>query len=184
MTPETEQPRGSAEDAEPRFLIIGRITKPHGVRGEVRVEIHTELPERFHWLERVFIGDDTPRPYEVAGVRFHKQMALLQLVGVNDRNGAEALRNAWVQIPEEEGIPLDEGQVYLYEVLGLRVITVSGRDLGEVVEVIETKANDVYVVRGPQGEVLIPEIADVIVEIDLDNERILIDPLPGLLPDE
>ena len=74
--------RGLAESsAEPRFLVIGQVVKPHGIRGEVRVSVYTDLPERFNWLEQVYIGANNPQPVQVEGVRFHKGLALLKLAG-------------------------------------------------------------------------------------------------------
>jgi len=166
---------------EPRFLIIGRVVKPHGVRGEMRVESHTELPERFNWLESVFVGLDNPEEVAVEGVRFHKNWILLKLAGFDNREEAQALRSQWLQIREETGLPLAEGQYYLYQVIGLDVFTDLNEYLGRVTEVMETGANNVFVVKGDRGEVLIPDIEDVILDIDFDQQRMTIHLLPGLL---
>ena len=174
--------RGSADSsAEPRFLVIGRITKPHGVKGEVRVEIHTELPERFTWLDQVYLGKDEPRPVSVESVRFHRGQALLKIDGYNSRQDAAELRSMWLQVPYDEGIPLEEGEYYLFEAVGLAVYTDEGDYLGKVTEVIETRANNVFAVQGPQGEILLPEIAEVIQEIDFDSRRVTVHLLPGLI---
>lgn len=166
------------------FLVIGQITKPHGVRGEVRVIPHTDLPERFTWLETVYVGEINPRPIKVEGARLHQNMILLKLVGVDDRNQAELLRGEWLQVPEAEALPLAEDEYYLYQLEGLIVRTETGEDLGVLVEVIETGANNVFLVRGPRGEVLLPDTAEVIQEIDFENGRIIVHLLAGLLPDE
>jgi 16S rRNA processing protein RimM len=180
---EEHDARGSADPSvEPRFLVIGRILKPHGVRGELRVEIHTDLPERFTWLETVYLGKDAPRPVAVEGVRFHKSWALIKLAGYDDRESAATLRSELLQVPEEEGIPLDEGEYYLYQVEGLQVHTEAGQYLGDIQQVLETGANNVFVVKGPLGEVLIPDIDEVILDIDFEAKRMLIRPMTGLLP--
>lgn len=166
---------------EPRFLIIGRVIKPHGVRGEIRVEPHTELPERFNWLESVFVGLDHPEQVAVESVRFHKNWILLKLAGFDNREEAQALRSQWLQIPEEKALPLAEGQYYLYQVIGLDVFTDKDEHLGQVAEVMETGANNVFVVKGDKGEVLIPDIEDVILNIDFDKQRMTIHLLPGLV---
>ncbi len=165
------------------FLVIGQITKPHGVRGEVRVMPYTDLPERFTWLETVYVGEKNPRPVAVEAARLHKNMVLLKLAGFDDRNGAETLRGEWLQLPEEEAIPLEEGEYYLYQLVGLRVFTDTGEALGTLVELIETRANNVFLVRGPRGEVLLPDTAEVVQEIDFDNGRIVVHLIPGLLPE-
>jgi len=165
------------------FLVIGEITKPHGVRGEVRVLPHTDLPERFTWLETVYLGEHNPQPVAVEGARLHKGMVLLKLSGYDYRDQAETLRGQWLQIPESEAIPLEEGEFYLYQLEGLQVLTDDGRYLGTVAQIIETGANNVFVVRDGSQEYLIPQITDVVREINFDEGRIIIQPLPGLLPD-
>ncbi|MGD2050599.1 MAG: ribosome maturation factor RimM [Chloroflexota bacterium] len=175
--------RGLAEEtSEPRFLVIGRVIKPHGVRGEVKVEVHTELPERFDWLEQVYIGDPDPIAVPIEKVRFHKSWVILKLAGYSDRNEAEKLRAQWLHVPEDEALPLEEGEYYLFQVIGFTVITDEGQVLGQVTEVIETKANNVFVVEGPNGEILLPDIDEVIKEVDLENGHLLVHLIPGLLP--
>lgn len=170
------------DSTEPRFLVIGQVVKPHGVRGEVRVTPHTELPERFTWLETVYVGEVDPQLVTVEDARLHKSVVLLKLAGYDDRDAAESLRGQWLQVPEEEGIPLQEGEYYLYQLEGLLVYSEAGDRLGELVGVIETKANNVFVVQGSRGEILLPDIDDVIKEIDFENGRMTVHLLPGLLP--
>ena len=165
------------------YLVIGQITKPHGVRGEVRVMPHTDLPERFTWLEAVFVGDTNGEPVAVEHARLHKTMVLLKLAGVNGRDAAEALRDKLLYVSELEAIPLDEDEYFLFELEGMEVVTDDGRILGTLIEVLETKANNVFVVRGENGEVLLPDTEEVIQEIDFENGRIHVNLLPGLLPD-
>lgn len=175
--------RGSADQpAEPRFLVIGQVRKPHGVRGELRVTPYTELPERFAWLKIVFIGDVDPRPIAVEGVRYHKDTILLKLAGYDNRDEAESLRGQWLQIPEEEAIPLAEGEYFLYQLQGLKVISDDGELLGELTGVIETKANNVFIIQGDAGEILLPDIEEVIQEIDFDQGFMRVHLLPGLMP--
>lgn len=167
---------------EPRFLGIGQVQKPHGVRGEVRVSPHTELPERFTWLKVVYVGEKNPQPVAVEAARVHGSSVLLKLAGYDDRNAADSLRGQWLQVPEEEGIPLEEGEYFLYQLEGLSVYTDEGRHLGELIEVIETRANNVFIVRGEHGDVLLPDTEEVILDIDFDNGRMTVHLLPGLLP--
>lgn len=175
---------GSADDsAEPRFLAIGRVIKPHGVQGEVRVELMTDVPERFKWLKSVYVGERNPRRVAVESVRFHQEFVLLKLAGYPTRTEAEALRDELLQVPEEEAIPLEEGEYFLHQLLGLEVLTEGGQSLGRLTDVLETGANNVFVVSGGDGEHLIPDIPDVVQEVDVDGGRIIIRPLPGLLDD-
>jgi 16S rRNA processing protein RimM len=168
------------DPAEPRFLVIGQVRKPHGIRGEVRVTPHTELPERFSWLERVFVGSNHPQPMVVEGVRLHGDTILLKLQGYDNRNEAEALRGQMLQVPEAEAIPLAEGEYFLFQLEGLQVVSDEGKDLGELVEVIETKANNVFVVHGDGGELLLPDTSEVIQKIDFENGRMIVHLLAGL----
>lgn len=174
--------RGSVEDsAEPRFMTIGRVIKPHGVRGEVRVLPLTDLPKRFEWLESVFVGNETPRKIDVEGVRFHQDYILLKLAGVSTRDDADALRDHLLQVLEEDAIPLEAGEYFLYQAIGLEVLTVDGEYIGRVREILETGANNVFVIDGAAGEVLIPDIPDVIREVNIASGQLIISPLPGLL---
>ena len=88
-----------------------------------------------------------------------------------------------VQIPIENAVPLEEGEYYLYQLIGVQVETEDGEGLGQVVDVIETGANDVYVVRGPRGEVLLPAIGDVVLDLDLESKRMVVHLLAGLVPE-
>lgn len=179
-----EDQRGLVEaSTEPRFLIIGQVLRPHGVRGEMRVTPYTDVPERFTWLETVYLGDENPQPVGVEAARLHQDIILLKLAGYDDRDAAESLRGVWLQVPESEGIPLAEGEYYLYQLEGLAVYTDEGEHLGEITSVIETGANNVFVVEGVRGEVLLPDIDDVILDIDFTNGRVTVHLLPGLLVD-
>lgn len=176
---------GSADSsAEPRFLAVGRVIKPHGVAGEVRVELMTDRPERFGWLEAIYVGEHNPRRVGVISARRHGDYVLLRLDGYPTRTEAELLRNELLQVPEAEAIPLEEGEYFLHQLLGLEVVTESGRSLGRLTSVLETGANNVFVIDGAGGELLVPDIPDVVREVDVAGGRIVIRPLPGLLDDE
>ncbi len=162
-------------------MVIGQVTKPHGVRGEVRVLALTDLPERFTWLDIVYVGERDPVAVAVEAARLHKGGALLKLAGYDTREEAQALRGQLLQVPEEEAIPLAEGEYFLYQLLGLAVEAMDGSALGTLAEVIETGANNVFVVHGAQGEILIPDTQEVVAEIDFDQRRMKVHLLPGLL---
>ncbi|HZD10418.1 MAG TPA: ribosome maturation factor RimM [Candidatus Binatia bacterium] len=177
---------GSANpNAEPGFLVIGRLLRPHGIRGEMRAAVYTQLPERFTWLERVFVArdanDPAPKPVAVRSVRFHKGSVLLRLGEFNDRDELEVLRGMWLLVPVAEAIPLDEDEVYHHDLEGLSVFTDEGEALGTIVEILETGANEVFVVSGRRGEVLIPNIEEVVLKVDLEERSMLVHILPGLL---
>lgn len=185
VTPTNQAPKqGSVEpSAGPRFLAIGRISKPHGVRGEVRVELLTDNPERFDWLDVVYVGEKSPRPVTVESVRHHQGVVLIKLAGYPGRTEAEQLRGELLQVPESEAVPLEEGEYFLFQLEGLEVYTDQGLPLGRLSEVLETGANNVFVIENAGKQYLVPDIPDVVREIDFENGRLVIHPLPGLIAD-
>ena len=174
--------QGSDEDqpsSEPEFLAVGRVLRPHGVKGEIRVAIHTDHPERFGHYKQLYLGPEHI-PFTLQGHRFHQGTVLLKLGGIDDRTLAGTLRDQWVWIPMDEAVPLQEGECYLYQILHLRVVTVDGEELGQVSEIIETGANNVYVVRGQQGEILLPDIEEVVVKVDIEAGQMTVRLMEGL----
>lgn len=166
----------------PAYLVIGRIVRPHGIKGQVLVALQTDDVQRFSRLERVFLGD-TALPVGVQAVRPHKGGVILTLYGITTRNQAEGLRGQWVKIPTSEAITLDEDEFFVYQIVGLTAVTPAGTVIGQVEDVLFTGANDVYVVRTPQGELLLPAIADVVHRVDLAAGQIVVTVPPGLTPD-
>lgn len=174
--------RGSAVErrsAEPQFLVAGHIRAPHGVKGELRVQVLTDFPERFQPGAEVWVGD-FPQPFRVERARFTDDIVRLRLAGVGDRTAAEALRGLDIRVPRGEAMPLPEGTFYIHDIVGLEVWTEEGERLGEVSEVMSLPANDVYVVDSEQGEILLPAIRDVILDIDIETGRLTVRMLPGL----
>ena len=177
---------GSGEPtAEPGFLVIGRLTRPHGIRGEMSAAVHTQLPERFTWLERVFLArdpaDPAPQMLPIRSVRFHKGNVLLRLGDYESRDDLEVLRGMWLLVPADEAIPLDVDEVFHFNLEGLEVVTDEGESLGTLIEVLETGANEVFVIQGDRGEILLPNIAEVVLKVDLDKGKMIVRLLPGLL---
>ena len=167
-----------------KTLVVGEIVGAHGIRGEVKVALETSFPERFQRLTSVLIGPPDGkayRPYRLLGARLHKSFALLQLAGVPDRTTAEEMRGLVVAIPSSEAMPLGEDEYYVHQLQGLAVVTEDGEALGTLEDVIFTGANEVYVVQGEDGgELLLPAIEDVVLEIDLEAERMTVRLLEGL----
>jgi 16S rRNA processing protein RimM len=171
----------------PDYLVIGEILRPHGVRGEVRLRILTAYPERIAKLKTVYLGDshDAPDliPYQVEANRMSTGYGLLKLKGIEERNAADRLRGLFVMVDFAHAVPLEEGEFYLYQLIGIRVFTDDGLELGTLVDVLETGANDVYVINSPEyGEVLIPVIPDTILSTDIAQGILTVHLLEGLLP--
>lgn len=164
---------------EPRYLVVGRVLRPHGVRGELRVEVLTDFPEHLAQHSCLYLGPDAV-PYPLKQVRVHKGAFLLKLEGCDDRDSAEELRGLLVQIPAEEAVELEEGEYYHHQLVGLDVEASNGEWLGTLVEILDLGVHDVYVVMGPQGEFLLPAFDDVVLEVDLDGGRMVVEVPRGL----
>ncbi len=164
---------------QPRYLIIGRVLKPWSYRGEMKIEILTDFPNRFASLQRVFIGDDA-KPFSVEGARLHGKFVLLKLKGVDSTEAAEKLRDQLVQVAREDAVQLPKGKHFLHELIGLRVVTTEGEMLGTIQEIIETRANDVYIVRDGTREILIPATDEIVKEIAVERGEIVVKMMEGL----
>jgi 16S rRNA processing protein RimM len=171
----------------PHYLLLGEILRPHGVRGEVRMRVLTDHPERIAGMEQIYLGTDpeepTARTYRIEHMRMHQAYGLLKLAGIDDRDQADRLRGLFVMIDLEHAIPLEEGEFYLYELIGIDVQTEDGAALGTIVDVLETGANDVYIVDSPaHGEILIPVTQETIVSTDIEARLVTVRLPEGLLP--
>ena len=134
----------------------------------------------------VFIGLDpndasSAAEYEVERVRKHQKYLILGLAGFASREAADLLREQYVMVPLADAVPLEDGEFYLFQAIGLRVLSEDGDHLGEVVEVIETGANDVYVVRGESGELLLPAIDECVIDVDIEAGTMTVHVMDGLL---
>jgi 16S rRNA processing protein RimM len=151
------------------LIEVGRVARPHGVAGEIKVAVPGDFLDVINHIETVFLGrNHTPK--RVLASREHQHAWLLMLDGVTSRDAAEALRGQSVWITDEDLPELDDGQYYEFELLGLRAIEANtGATLGEIVEVLATGSNDVYVIRKADGrDLLLPAIESVVKLIDLD----------------
>lgn len=191
-------PRGTAGHAQrltvdvpDGHLAVGYVVGVHGLRGEVKAELYTDFPERFTPGLTLYMGDSL-QPVEVRAARQHKQHILLQLAGVQTREQAEELRGRWLYVREEDAVALEEDTYFVHEILGLTVISEAGEELGTLVDVIFTGANEVYVVRRPDpapgeppaADLLLPATHEVVREVDLDAGRMVVHLLPGLLDEQ
>lgn len=168
--------------SEFRYLAVGRVSRAHGIKGEVSMEIMTDFPERFETAEWFYIGDEQEAaPYRLESYRWHQQKLLLTFAGVATRTEAEQLTGQFVQIPIEEAMPLEEGDFYLFQLIDLEVVTTTQEILGHVTDILETGANDVFVVQNDAQEMLLPDIPDVVKSIDLEQKQIVVELIDGLI---
>lgn len=167
------------------YLVVGYIVGVHGLRGELRIEPYTDFPERFAPGMQLFLGDEL-QEVEITMARPHKNHILLRIDGIESREQADALRNTWLFIDEANAVPLDQDTYWVHDIIGMNVQTVDGEILGTIREVLFTGANQVYVVETPATvnhgkELLLPAISDVIQQVDLPENLMTVQLLPGLL---
>ena len=170
------------EAKQTEWATIGQIVALFGVRGELKVRLLTDIPDRLQQLEAVYLSPNH-KQYGIEHVRPYKgEMVIVKLAGIDDANAAEPLRQQSLLIPLSQLAKLPPDSYYQHDILGLTVLTLDNRKLGPVVDIIETGSNDVYVIKGEDGkQVLIPAIKAVVKQIDLIRRTMYIDPLPGLL---
>lgn len=176
----------STKRGQPEFLVVGEILRPHGIHGELRMRVLTDNPNHLPQLDSVYLGDSFDNAnlqgFELNRLRFNKEYALISLEGCRNRNDAERLRGKSVLISSDQAAPLEKGQYYLFQLIGMRVIA-DQSDIGCVKDVLQTGANDVYIVNSDEyGEVLIPAHDETILRIDFDSEIIHMTLPEGLLP--
>jgi 16S rRNA processing protein RimM len=173
----TEHTERDSDQPSVERLTIGKIVSPHGIRGEIRMYIYSHFPERIPDLPYIFIGDDH-EPRKIQRARLKDNLAIMRIEGVTTREMAEELRDQIVQVDIENAAPLEEGEFYHFEIIGLTAVDESGTVLGTVVDIIETGANDVYVIKDEDDkETLIPALQDVVPEINVEEGRMVVRPL-------
>jgi 16S rRNA processing protein RimM len=181
MPEHAELPAGSPAAGEPAFLAVGKVRRPHGVTGYVLVEIYTDFPERLRPQAMVYAGEQH-LPLTIKQQRSHNDGVLLAFEGFSTPEQVGRFRNQilYIKSSETEGLPA--GEYYFHELLGLCALDENDELLGEVTEIMETGANDVYVVTNDSGrELLLPAIPEVVLNVDLVSKSMKVHLLPGLL---
>jgi len=164
--------------SHPEFITIGKIIAPWGIKGELKVKVVTDFPQRFTPCSKIYINR---QPMTINSTEWHKGKAIIKLNTINSIEDAQRLRGQPIEIHHSQVYPLPEGQYYHFQLTGLEVWTTQGELLGTVTEILTADSNDNYVVHGAKGEILIPAIEDVIKSIDLNKGCIVIEPIEGLL---
>lgn len=155
-------------------MLVGRVGGPFGVRGEIKVELHTDFPERFERLAHGYFGPNYRRQ-SIEGSRTHKGQVLLKLKGLDTREAVEELRGEEIFVPRDEAVPLPEGHYYLDDLLDMTVATTSGHPIGRVTDVLRTGSNEVLVVNEGRDAVLIPVIKDAVRVLDLEGRQVVVE---------
>ena len=165
------------------LLKVGVITTTHGVRGEVKVYPTTDEPERFLELDYVLLDTGRElRKLEIKNVKFFKNLVILKFKGVDNINDIEKYKGRDLWIPREEGQELEEDEYYIADLLGMSVVLEDGQEFGTLKDVMETGANDVYIIDSAEhGEVLLPAIKECILAVDLEKNVMTIHLMKGLI---
>lgn len=164
-----------------KFLVVGEVLKPFGYRGEVKIKVLSDYPNRLLKHKTVYIGPQA-RAYPVERARLHSPYIVMKFVGFDTDLSVAKLRGELIQIPEAEAAKLKKNQFYHHQIIGLNVVSEDGEPLGTLAEILETGANDVYIVRTAEGkEILLPAIKSVIKKIDLEAHTMTISLVPGLV---
>ena len=166
-----------------QFLRVGVISSTHGIRGEVKVYPTTDDPERFLDLDEVIL--DTGREHkilQIEGVKFFKNQVILKFKGYDNINDIEKYLKKDLLVDREHAVELGENENFIADLIDMEVVTDEGKVLGTLTDVIETGANDVYAVKTPEGkEILLPAIRDCILDVNVDEKRMTVHVMEGLL---
>lgn len=158
------------------YLLIGEITKPQGVHGELKLRPFTCDPDRFNGLTQVYVQEgDQYRPIQIAVRSVGADSVFLRMEGVETRDDAEKMRGTQIFIDRAHAVELDADSTFICDLIGLRGVLTDGGEIGKITDVLQPSANDVYVFNGARGEVLVPALKSVVVRVDLAAGTILLD---------
>lgn len=168
------------------YLSVGVVLKPQGLKGEIKIKPLTDDDRRFEELKSVFLKNGGYRELKIVSRRYDKGFVYLKLDGYDTIESVEPMRDQYLWIPRSMAVELPEDTFFIADLLGCRVETLSGENLGRIINVMQTGSNDVYVLEGLKGEVLIPALKKVVVQVDIPNRLVRVDltDMGGLLPDE
>ena len=178
--------RGPPDNMEKEKIIIGKIVNAVGLKGEVRIYSYSDRKERFGELESFILsGKGTDVRCKVEKVRYQKNMVIAKLAGIDDRGGAESLRDKYVAITEDELAELPEDTFYIKDLIGCRLINEeTGGEIGVISDVIQNTAQDIYAADLPGGKTaMIPAVGEFIRRVDIKARTVTVRVIPGLLPD-
>lgn len=169
-----------------KWFNVGKIVNTHGIKGEVRVISRTDFAEeRYKVGNSIFLfqqGKEAPLELKIASHRKHKNFDLLTFDGYYNVNDVEVFRDGVLKVPESYLSPLDENEYYFHEIIGCKVYTMDGEELGQIREILTPGANDVWVIQAKKGkDLLIPYIDEIVKEINVEEKIIKIEPMEGLL---
>ena len=166
-----------------KYLEIGQIVNTFGIKGMVKVNPFTYDINRFDKLKKVYIkNNNVEKEYEIEEVKYHKNIVLIKFKEIETVEQANLLRNSYIMINRDEEEPLKKGTYYIVDLIGIDVYTENNENLGQLEDIFNTGSNDIYVVRTKLGkQILLPAISDVIKKIDLENKKMIVHLISGLM---
>ncbi len=165
------------------FLEIGQIVNTFGIKGMVKVKPFTDDIRRFDNLKKVYVETNkVKKQYEIEEVKYHKEMVLIKLKGIDNVEEAEKLRNSYLKVNRQDEPELEEGTYYIVDLIGLEVYSDEGKLLGKVDDIYNNGSSDIYVVKDEIGkQILLPAISEVIKQINLNEKKIVVHVMKGLI---
>lgn len=155
------------KSATDKKIIIGKIGAAHGVRGDMKVYPLTDFPDRFNTIKKAFIDD---KEIDIISTRYQNNFVVMKVKGVNSREEVARYTNKLLKINRSDVPPLNEGEYYSFDIIGLKVINQDDVVLGEIIEILKTGSNDVYITKTPEGkQLLIPALKKVVTEINIED---------------
>lgn len=166
-----------------KYLEIGQIVNTFGIKGMVKVKPFTNNIKRFDDLKNVYIKNrKEKKEYQIEEVKYHKNMVLIKFKGIETPEDANLLRESYLLIDRSKEEPLEDGNYYIVDMIGIEVYSDKGELLGNLEDIFNTGSNDIYVVKDNQGKkILLPAISEVIKQIDIEKRKITVHLLPGLI---
>ena len=181
--PDPQESTGSPASGEPVFLVVGRLRRPHGVHGEMLMDVFTDFPERLAPGVRVFVGEDH-QPISIRSSRRQMEALLVTFQGFTTPEAVGQFRNLLMYVRTDEIPSLGEGEYYHHELIGMQVVDEGGALLGFITEILESSAHDIFVVQtADKHEFLIPMTGTVVIKVDVKRREMQVRLLPGLLPE-
>ena len=162
------------------FFTVGQIVNTHGIKGEVKVMVLTDDANNFKRYGKVLVKEEWKK---IEGVKFQKDRVILKLEGINDMNTAEEYKQQYLMVSREDEPELPDDMYYITDIIGSDVVDTEGNELGKIYDVIQTKNNDVYWIRKPK-ELLIPVLEDIVLEINVEEKKVIIEPVRQWLDED
>jgi 16S rRNA processing protein RimM len=171
------------QNLKPKFVVIGRVKRAHGTKGEVQLQVLTDYPGKIKQGLEVFVTETGgERRLTLEGVRAARNVLILKFEGIDSRDDVEAVKGRLIEIPFEAAEKLPPGSYWYHDIIGILVYDSSEHLIGRVEDIMRTGGNDVYLVRNEKGkEFLIPAIKEVIKKVDVAKRKMVIEPMEGLL---